>query len=142
MGNVSDFLIVFVTALLSGGFAIPLGFLLEMPALTTYFAAVAGAATGMLVFAFVGGGLRDWIMSRLRDPEAATERVSGLLGDWGVKGLGLIGPIFPGVTVSVITGLALGAGRGELIRWMTVGILALFAIYTVGLVILIEVFNV
>ena len=138
----SDFLIVFVTALVSGGFAIPLGFLLEMPAFTTYVAALAGAATGMIVFAFVGGGLRDWIVSRMKDPEEATERVSRLLGERGVRGLGLIGPLFPGVTVSVVGGLAVGADRNELIKWMTIGILALFAIYTVGLVILIEVFNV
>ena len=138
----SDFLIVFVTALLSGGFAIPLGFLLEMPALEVYLAAVAGAATGMVVFAFVGGGLRNWIMSRMKNPEETTERVGRLLGERGVRGLGLFGPIFPGVSISVIVGLAMGADRGELIRWMTVGILALFAIYTVGLVVLIEVFNV
>jgi len=138
----SDFWIVFLTALLSGGFAIPLGFLLELPALTAYLAAVAGAATGMLVFAFVGGGLRNWIVGRMKDPEQAQERVSRLLGERGVRGLGLIGPIFPGVTVSVIAGLAVGADRGELIRWMTIGILALFALYTAGLVVLIEVFNI
>ena len=138
----SDFFIVFVTALLSGGFAIPLGFLLEMPALEVYLAAVAGAATGMLVFAFVGSGLRDWIMSRMKNPEETKERVSRMLGERGVRGLGLIGPIFPGVSVSVIVGLAMGADRGELIRWMTVGILALFAVYTLGLVVLIEVFDI
>jgi len=42
----------------------------------------------------------------------------------------------------VIAGLAVGADRGELIRWMTIGILALFALYTAGLVVLIEVFNI
>ena len=138
----SDFLIVFVTALLSGGFAIPLGFLLEMPALTTYLAAVAGSATGMVIFAFVGGGLRTWIVSRMKDPDEAQERVSRMLGERGVRGLGLIGPLFPGVTVSVIAGLAVGADRGELIKWMSIGIFGLFALYTVGLVILIEVFNI
>ncbi|MGI9586472.1 MAG: hypothetical protein ACR2N7_12870 [Acidimicrobiia bacterium] len=138
----SDFLIVFVTALLSGGFAIPLGFLLEMPALDIYLASVAGAATGMVVFAFVGGGLRDWIVGRMKNPEEAAERVGRLLGERGVRGLGLVGPIFPGVSISVIAGLAMGAGRGELIRWMTIGILALFGLYTIGLAVLIEVFNI
>lgn len=135
----SDFLIVMVTALLSGGFAIPLGFLLEMPALTVYLAAVAGAVIGMVVFAFVGGGLRTWLMKRIKNPEEAQEKVSGLLGKWGVQGLGLIGPIFPGVTISVVAGLALGAGRKELIKWMTIGIFGLYALYTIGLAILIEI---
>lgn len=138
----SDVVVVFVTALLSGGFAIPLGFLLDMNALAVYAASIAGAVTGMVFFAFVGGGLRTWILGRIKNPKAAQEKVSGLLGDWGVKGLGLVGPLFPGVTVSVLAGLALGAPRGELVRWMTIGIFGLFGIYTVGLVILIEVFNI
>jgi hypothetical protein len=136
---VSDFLLVAVTALLSGGFAIPLGFLLEMPALDVYLATVLGAVVGMVVFAFVGGGIRRYAMSRMTDPDAARERVSGLLGRWGVQGLGLIGPIFPGVTVSVVVGLAIGIDRNHLIRWMTVGILGLYAVYTLGLAVLVEV---
>ncbi|MGI9528246.1 MAG: small multi-drug export protein [Acidimicrobiia bacterium] len=135
----SDFLIVAVTALLSGGFAIPLGFLLDMPPLAVYAAAVLGAVLGMVVFAFVGGGIRKLAVSRMKDPEAATEKVSGLLGRWGVRGLGLVGPIFPGVTVTVIAGLAVGVDRNQLIRWMTAGILGLYAVYVVGLAILVEI---
>ena len=135
----SDALIVFTTALLSGGFAIPAGFLLELPAVVTYLAACAGSIAGMVVFAFVGGGLRTWMMNRMDDPEAAQEKVAGLLGKWGIRGLGLIGPIFPGVTISVVAGLAIGADRNELIKWMTIGIFGLFALYTVGLALLIEI---
>lgn len=135
----SDFLIVAVTALLSGGFAIPLGFLLEMPALSIYLAAVVGAVIGMVVFAFVGGGIRRFAVARMKDPDEAQAKVSKLLGRWGVQGLGLIGPIFPGVTVSVIVGLAVGVDRNQLVRWMTIGILGLYALYTVGLVLLIEI---
>jgi hypothetical protein len=135
----SDLLIVFTTALLSGGFAIPSGFLLELPAIETYLAACAGSIAGMVVFAFVGGGLRTWIMNRMDNPEEAQEKVAGLLGKWGVRGLGLIGPIFPGVTVSVVAGLAVGADRNELIKWMTIGVFGLFGVYTVGLALLIEI---
>ena len=135
----SDFAIVMLTALVSGGFAIPLGFLLEMPALEVYVASVIGAALGMAVFAFVGGGLRSWITKRIKNPEEAQAKVAGLLGKWGIRGLGLIGPVFPGVTVSVVVGLAAGVNRNELLRWMTVGIFALYAIYTVGLAVLIEI---
>ena len=135
----SDFLIVVLTALLSGGFAIPLGFLLEMPMLSIYVAAVAGAIIGMVVFAFVGGGLRSWMMKRMKNPEDAHEKVGKVLGQWGTRGLGLIGPIFPGVTVSVVVGLAAGIDRNELVKWMTIGIFGLYAVYTVGLAVLIEI---
>ncbi|MGI9641565.1 MAG: hypothetical protein ACR2N9_02160 [Acidimicrobiia bacterium] len=135
----SDFLIVAVTALISGGFAIPLGFLLDMSPISVYAAAVLGAVVGMVVFAFVGGGIREFAVSRMKDPDAAQDNVSNLLGQWGVRGLGLIGPIFPGVTVTVIVGMAVGVDRNQLVKWMTVGILCLYAVYVVGLAILVEI---
>ena len=135
----SDFLIVVATALISGGFAIPLGFLLDMSPIAVYVAAVIGAVIGMVVFAFVGGGIRQIAVSRMKDPEAAQAKVSNLLGRWGVRGLGLIGPIFPGVTVTVIVGMAVGVDRNQLVKWMTIGILGLYAVYVVGLAILVEI---
>lgn len=135
----SDFLIVAVTALVSGGFAIPLGFLLDMSPISVYAAAVLGAVVGMVVFAFVGGGIREFAVSRMKDPAAAQDNVSNLLGQWGVRGLGLIGPIFPGVTVTVIVGMAVGVDRNQLVKWMTIGILCLYAVYVVGLAILVEI---
>jgi hypothetical protein len=134
-----DVLIVFVTALVSGGFAIPAGFLMDLPAIVTYGASCAGSVAGMVVFAFVGGGLRAWIVGRMDNPEEAQEKVTKLLGRWGVRGLGLIGPIFPGVTVSVVTGLAAGIDRHELVKWLTIGIFGLFGIYTIGLALLIQI---
>ena len=135
--GVGDFITVLVTALLSGGFAIPTGFLLDMPAMAIYVAACAGSVVGMVVFAFVGGGLRKWVVGRMNQPEEAQEKVARVLGRWGVRGLGLIGPIFPGVTVSVLAGLAAGVDRNELIRWMTLGIFGLYALYVAGLAVLI-----
>ena len=46
---------------------------------------------------------------------------------------------FPGVTASVLLGLGLGMERGELGRWMTIGIGVMFALYCGGLWLLIEV---
>ena len=135
----ADFLTVFVTALASGGFAIPTGFLLDMPIAVIYLAACAGSVLGMAVFAFVGGGLRAVIVKRMKRPEDAQEKVASLLGKWGVKGVGLIGPIFPGVTVSVLVATSAGVDRSDLIKWMTVGIFGLYALYTGGLALLIAI---
>lgn len=135
----SDTLMVFVSGLISGGFAIPAGFLLDLPPLVTYLAACAGSIAGLVVFAFAGSGLRRWIVARMGDAEEGQEKGARLLGSWGVRGLGLVGPIFPGVTISVLAGLAAGVDRGELVRWMTIGIVGLFGLYTIGLVILIAV---
>ena len=134
----SDFLIIYLTAILVGGLAIPLGFLLEQPALGIYAATVLGSITGMLVVAFAGSGIRSWLNRNAESHENAQERVERLLGKWGVKGLGLFGPTFPGVTVSMIMALTAGVERREIIGWMSIGIAGLLAVYTVGLALLIE----
>ena len=135
----SDHLIVAVVAVISGGFAIPVGFLLELPAIETYLAAAIGALLGMLVFVFVGAGLRGWIVEKLDISEEKLEGGKRMLGKWGTEGLGLIGPIFPGVTVSALIGLAAGIDRKELATWMALGIVILYGVYTIGLAVIIEV---
>jgi membrane protein DedA with SNARE-associated domain len=128
-----------VVAVISGGFAIPVGFLLELPPLETYLAAVVGALAGMLFFIFVGSGLRDWIVRKANISEEKMGKGKEILGDYGTRGLGLVGPLFPGVTVSVLIGLAAGIDRKELAMWMSIGILGMYAIYTVGLAVIIEI---
>jgi membrane protein DedA with SNARE-associated domain len=135
----SDHLIVAVVAVISGGFAIPVGFLLDLPPLETYLAAVVGALAGMAFFIFVGSGLRDWIVKKANISEEKMGKGKQMLGKYGVRGLGLVGPLFPGVTVSVLIGLAAGIDRRELATWMSVGVLAMYAIYTVGLALIIEI---
>ncbi len=135
----TDHLIVAVVAVISGGFAIPVGFLLELPAIETYLAAAIGALLGMLVFVFVGAGLRGWIVEKLDISEEKLEGGKRMLGKWGTEGLGLIGPIFPGVTVSALIGLAAGIDRKELATWMALGIVILYGVYTIGLAVIIEV---
>ncbi len=135
----TDHLIVAIVAVISGGFAIPVGFLLDLPAIETYLAAAVGALLGMIVFVFVGAGLRGWIVEKLNISEEKLEGGKKMLGKYGTEGLGLIGPIFPGVTVTVLIGLASGIGRKALATWMAIGIVLLYGIYTIGLVVIIEV---
>lgn len=135
----ADHLIVAIVAVISGGFAIPVGFLLDLPPLEIYLAAAVGALLGMIVFVFVGAGLREWIVKKLNISEEKLEGGKEMLGKYGTKGLGLIGPIFPGVTVTVLIGLAAGIARKELAKWMALGIVLLYGIYTIGLVVIIEV---
>ena len=50
----ADHLIVALIAAISGGFAIPVGFLLDLPPIEVYLSAVAGALGGLFVFVCVG----------------------------------------------------------------------------------------
>lgn len=135
----ADHLIVAIVAILSGGFAIPVGFLLDLPAIEIYLAAVAGALVGMVFFIFVGSGLRDWIVKKANISDEKLGKGKQMLGKYGVEGLGLIGPVFPGVTVTVLIGLAAGIDRKVLAKWMSIGVVAMYAIYTVGLALIIEI---
>jgi membrane protein DedA with SNARE-associated domain len=136
---VTDHVLVAVVAIVSGGFAIPVGFLLDLPAIETYLAATAGALAGMTFFIFVGSGLRNWIVKKTNISDEKLEKGTQMLGTYGVRGLGLIGPLFPGVTVSVLIGITAGVDRKELATWMSIGVVAMYAIYTVGLALIIEI---
>ena len=128
---VAKLAVVGIIGALFGGFAIPAGFLLDLPPLATYLAALAGALALTWIVLLSGGAARDWLVQRFAAREEKAEsRVQGLIDRYGVKGLGLIGPIFPGVAASALAGLALGLEPRALARWMSVGTAALYAVYT------------
>jgi hypothetical protein len=125
-----------------------LGFILDVPPLLTYLAAALGGIVGCWALVLFADKVTAWWRARRGrrtdavapsdlDPRAAG-RVRRLVDRFGVKGLGLIGPIFPGVTVSVLAGIAVGLDRRQLARWMTLGIALMYGLYVIGVVVLIE----
>lgn len=138
--RVVAWLVVGAISFVSGGFAIPIGFSLSLSAIEVYVAATVGSMLGLWVFLFAGDRLRVRITSKEEpDPPAPDSRIGRFVDRYGAKGLGMVGPIFPGVTATVLLGLALGMKRSALGRWMTIGIALMFALYCGGLWLLIEV---
>jgi hypothetical protein len=133
------FLVVAIVSLVSGGFAIPIGFALGLNPIAVYLAACLGSMIGLVVFLYSGDKVRQWL-TRDREPRQPDpdSRLRHLTDRYGAKGLGLVGPIFPGVTASVLIGLTLGLSRGALARWLSIGVAVMFALYTAGLWLLIE----
>ena len=124
---------------MSGGFAIPIGFALGLEPLEVYIASVAGSMVGLVVFLYAGDEIRGRIVGEQDPHEVDTNSRIRQIGDrYGAKGLGLVGPIFPGVTASVVIGLSLGFERTAIARWMSIGVAAMFAVYTLGLWLLVE----
>ena len=141
--------VVALAGFLIGGWSVPLGFLLGISPLVTFLAAAGGGLAGCWAFVLAGDRVKSWWRRRkgldevLEDPDGTTEddgRVQRFVDRYGVRGLGLVGPIFPGVTASVAGGLAIGLDGRQLGRWMTIGILIMYSLYTVGLVVLVELF--
>lgn len=124
------------TTFVAGGFGIPTGFALGLRAWEVYAASVIGGLAGLLAFLFVGDRVRLRLAgSNDRQVDSGIGRIADR---YGAMGLGLVGPIFPGVTASVVLGLALHLRRGAIARWMSIGIALMYALYTVGLWALIE----
>ncbi|MGI9644805.1 MAG: small multi-drug export protein [Ilumatobacteraceae bacterium] len=136
-------LVVALISFVSGGFAIPIGFALGLEPIEVYIAASLGSMAGLVVFLYAGDKVRARL-TRGRPPKEpdADSRIRQLSDRYGAKGLGLIGPIFPGVTASVVIGLSLGLPRASIARWMSIGIAVMFAVYTFGLWALVEIFGV
>lgn len=144
-------LVVAIASFVSGGFAIPLGFALGLEPLEVYLFACLGSMVGLVVFLYAGDAVRGWLRRRTDGDDhdadegedddeepARVPRLQEIVDRWGAKGLGLVGPIFPGVTASVVIGLAMGLPRGAIARWMSLGVALMFAVYTAGLWLLIE----
>jgi hypothetical protein len=153
------FLAVMVAGLALGGWAVPMGFLLDLSPLMTFVAAAGGGLLGCWAFLLAGerisafirrhrgetietGGTADDqaaqqpndVVDEVKDSD--TGRVRKFVDRFGVRGLGIVGPIFPGVTASVIGGLALGLDRRSLGKWMTIGIIVMYGLYVLGLALL------
>jgi hypothetical protein len=138
-------LVVAAISFFAGGFAIPIGFALGLSAMEVYIAACVGSIAGLAVFMAAGDKIRIWLRSDRPPPDADENesadddsRIREFAARYGERGLGMVGPIFPGVTASVVLGLALGMNRGSLTRWLMIGIAAMFALYCGGLWLLIE----
>ena len=114
--------------------------MLGLSPIETFLAATAGGIFGAVVFVMVGGTLRNWIIDKANVSEEAQARGKKILGRYGVRGLGLVGPIFPGVTASALIGIGAGADKRELATWLSIGTVVLYGIYTIGLALIIELF--
>jgi hypothetical protein len=153
------FLAVMVAGLALGGWAVPMGFLLDLSPLMTFVAAAGGGLLGCWAFLLAGERISAFIhrhrgetieTTGTTDDQSAqqpddsvdevedsdTGRVRKFVDRFGVRGLGIVGPIFPGVTASVVGGLALGLDRRSLGKWMTIGIFVMYGLYVLGLALL------
>lgn len=143
MELVIAWLVVAAISFVSGGFAIPIGFALGLTPLEVYTSASAGSLAGLVVFLYAGDKVRTRLTRGRPQREPDTDsRIRQISDRHGAKGLGLVGPIFPGVTASVLIGLSLGLKRASLARWLSLGVAVMFALYTGGLWLLIEVVGV
>ena len=101
-------LAVALVATVSGLLAMPIGIFLGLHPLTVYVTTVVTAIAAMWLLLTGGHRLRVAIADRLAHGEQTGNRARRLVERYGSVGLGLVGPLFPGVVVSSISGVAVG----------------------------------
>jgi len=131
-------LIVGVVSAVSGGYAIPLGFALGLPGVEIYLAAVIGSAIGMVVFVIVANRFEGAFEHRMPEPPSPESRLGRIIDRFGERGLGLVGPVFPGVTAALVLGFALQLKRRPLLIWLSIGVALMYAVYVGALAWLID----
>lgn len=131
MGLIAGIVIVVLTATISGALAVPLGIFVGLHPFTVYVLTVATATTVAWALLLGGHRFRGAIADRLGHGEHHVARTRAAFDRHGIVGLGLIGPLFPGVVTSSISSVAMGIESKRLGRWLTVGIACWFAVYTV-----------
>ena len=130
MSVVVKLLAVAGVATVSGALAVPLGVFVGLHPLVVYLvtASVAIAVTWGLLLS--GHRLRKRVADRFGHGDHTEQRTKRLVDRYGSIGLGLVGPLFPGVIASTISGVAVGIESKHLGRWLTIGIALWFALFT------------
>ena len=108
----------------------PLGITFGLPPLVVYVTTTA-TATAVTWFLLLGSPrVRSVVASGVGHGDRSVARIGDFVDRYGSVGLGLVGPLFPGVTASALSGIALDIDARHLGSWMTFGIAVWFAVFT------------
>jgi len=104
--------------------AVPTGVALGLHPAVAFAATVLGGILSILVVVLPGEKLISWYRKRqsAKKKSKSWERIARIMDKYGIMGLGLLVPPFPGAPAGTLIGLALGASRGKVILWMSAGI--------------------
>lgn len=132
MGLAVKIVAIVAAATVSGAVAVPLGIFTDVNPLVV-FAVAAATAVGVAWLLVLGGDrLRSSFLARFGGSNHAASRARRVVDRFGPVGLGLIGPVFPGVVASSISGVVIGVDARRLAVWLTVGIAGWFGVFTVA----------
>ena len=121
--------VVFV-ATFSGALAVPLGIFLGLHPLLVYAVTSVTAISVAWILLLGGEKLRARIAARHPKTEATESHTRRVIERYGPEGLGLIGPLFPGVVASAIFAVGLHIDPKRLGTWLMVGIATWFGVFT------------
>ena len=119
---------------------IPVGFILGLDPISVFITVSAGALACTVAIILLGEKVRSFALRRWGSgaPGWRHTKARQLWETYGIKGIGLLGPLFPGVPLAAALGVALGAPRLTLMAWLAAGVVfwtaALVALIHLGIV--------
>lgn len=128
-----EFILVFILAILAGGWSIAAGVLFGLDPILVYVAAVAGSLSFTLIILGLGGPAIEKALNRLM-PDA-TNRVresaaQDIIDRWGVIGLATIGGTLLGPAITLAAALLLRVNRRRFTIWYVLSTLIGLALLT------------
>lgn len=128
-----------VTAMFSLSFfsfwtSIPAGLAMGLSPVVVFFTAIFSYVAGILIVLLPGERIRAWFLNRYQrrhDDAAEPSLIRRVWNQYGIIGLGLLGPMTVGAQIGTALGLSLNAPPRKLFIWMTLGAVAWSLILTV-----------
>jgi hypothetical protein len=116
-----------------GGFPAALAF--KFPVLAAGLITAAGAETAVLLVLLMGKPIQDYMLRRFPAwlEKTRNGKAGAIFQKYGMPGLGLIAPIMPGAPQAALIGLVLSARPGQILIWVSAGIVLWAVMVTIGL---------
>ncbi len=112
--------------------AIPAGFVMGLHPLLTGVISAAGAIASVVFILFLGEKIRNRFVSSHSDQvEKKHGRIYRIWERYGAAGMGLLSPLITGAPLGAALGIVLGVQKGQLLFWMTSGIILWTALLTI-----------
>lgn len=128
-----EYAILFVVAILAGGWAIPAGLLFDLNPLGVYLTCLIASIFTTVALLSLGSRFQHRIVDRIV-PDAESKVADGsaqeLLDRWGVPGLAVVGGVVLGPTVTILAALFLDVDRRRFTGLYLTSTAVLYALIT------------
>jgi membrane protein YqaA with SNARE-associated domain len=120
-----DMIIIYFAGLTGIWKGVPIGMMLNNSPFIVGFMTLSGSCTATMILYLLGDWVKKYIERRpgwvkMKKKQMKVER---LMKKYGTVGLGMIGTITLGPSVTIITGLLLTGAKHKLLMWTIIGIL-------------------
>lgn len=138
-----DYSLIFLMGMLGMWKAIPLGLLLKSHPVFIFLMTTLGASLAVLILFFFGNKIRAYVLKKRANKvnNNKENRANKLFEKYGAAGLGFLGCLLMGSSMTIILGMVVVKSQKKLLYWTLVGIVFWSLVITTLAVVSIDLFN-